>query len=117
MTKFEIDTGDAPPVHQKSYRHSESAKREIERQIDELLEAGIIEPSVSPWASPIVLVKKKTPPNANGSPSEQEFRLCIDYRHLNKLTKPIYYQMPSMLDVIDTLSQTSLTISPACPLV
>ena len=76
---------------QKPYRHSEPAKREIERQINDSLEAGIIEPSVSPWSSSVVLVRKKPPPGIEGENADPEFRLCIDYRHLNKLTKPIYY--------------------------
>src|SRR6218665_1308714 len=54
-----IDTGNATPIRQRSYRHSPAAKAEINKQIEEMLQAKIIEPSSSMWASPVVLVKKK----------------------------------------------------------
>ena len=54
-----IDTGDATPIKQRPYRVSPAVKKEIASQVDEMLEKGIIQESVSPWSSPVVLVKKK----------------------------------------------------------
>ncbi|GFV77193.1 hypothetical protein TNCV_444231 [Trichonephila clavipes] len=57
-------------------------------------ENDIIEPSSSPWASPIVLVRKK-----DGST-----RFCVDYRKLNGVTKKDSYPLPRIDDTLDTLS-------------
>ena len=77
---MDIDTGDSPPVCQKPYnlplKHAEWVKQELEM----LEKAGIISRSVSPWASPIVVVPKKSEP---GEPPKK--RLCVDYRVINSL--------------------------------
>ena len=77
---MDIDTGDSPPVCQKPYnlplKHAEWVKQELEM----LEKVGIIYRSVSPWASPIVVVPKKTEP---GEPPKK--RLCVDYRVINSL--------------------------------
>ena len=77
---MEIDTGNHPPIASKLYtlpiKHYEWAQREIET----LEKAGIIERSMSPWASPVVIVPKKS---ALGKPPRR--RMCIDYRRINKL--------------------------------
>ena len=57
---FKIETGIAKPIKQRPYRLSENSKLIVENQIKELLKLGIIEPSHSPWESPIILVKNKT---------------------------------------------------------
>ena len=77
---IDIDMGDHPPICQRPYilplKHAEWVKRELH-----ILEnAGVIVCSVSPWASPIVVVPKRS---ALGKPPKQQ--LCIDYRALNKL--------------------------------
>ena len=84
LLEVEIDTGDSPPITQKPYtlplKHTEWVQRELEI----LEKAGVIVRSVSPWASPIVVVPKRTTP---GEPPKQ--RLCIDYRALNSLLPPV----------------------------
>lgn len=95
-----IDTGDAKPVHQRFYRSSPAQKAEIDKQIQDMLNSDIIEPSTSPWASPVVLVKKK-----NG-----DFRFAVDYRHLNKVTKPMSFPLPRPDDVYDTIGESHAQI-------
>ncbi|MCG5051269.1 hypothetical protein L2164_21590, partial [Pectobacterium brasiliense] len=66
----------ANPVAKAPYRLAPSEMRELSNQLQELLEKGFIRSSTSPWGAPVLFVKKK-----DGS-----FRMCIDYRELNKLT-------------------------------
>ena len=94
LIQCEVDTGDAKPVMRPPYRYSEDAKREIERQCQELLDAGIIEISDSPWSSSVVLAKKK-----DGS-----YRMCVDLRSINKLVKPAYYPLPTLPQIFDTIA-------------
>lgn len=60
-----IDTGQQAPLRQRPYRVSSAERRVIDEQVDDMLKRGIIEPSNSPWASPVVLVKKKTDPSGS----------------------------------------------------
>ena len=84
LLEVEIDTGDSLPIIQKPYtlplKHTEWVQRELEI----LEKAGVIVRSISPWASPIVMVPKRTDP---GEPPKQ--RLCINYRTLNSLLPPV----------------------------
>lgn len=92
-----IDTGDAPPVASTPYRLSPARKEILKREIDALLASGIIEECDSPYASPVVLI-----PKPNG-----EFRLCIDYRKLNAVTKSDPYPLPRMDDLLQNAKQTA----------
>jgi hypothetical protein len=75
--KHSIDTGGAAPIRQPLRRSSPTQRAEVERQVEELLAKGLIQPSDSPWSSPVVLVDKK-----DGSK-----RLCLDYRRLNDVAQ------------------------------
>ncbi|MES9880089.1 MAG: reverse transcriptase domain-containing protein [Sedimenticola sp.] len=93
VVKHKINTGDAPPVKQHP-RRLPLAKRElVKEELTKMLQQGIIEPSQSPWSSPIVLVQKK-----DGST-----RFCVDYRKLNSLTYKDSYPLPRVDESIDTL--------------
>ena len=105
LVMHKIDTGDAPPVSRKPYKCSPEAQREITRQVNQMLEADIIEPSVSPWKSAVILVKK--PPNPDGSPN---YRFCIDYRALNKVTKMASCSMPVIDDVITAVTDAKAKV-------
>ena len=84
LVEMEIDTRDSPPITQKPYtlplKHAEWVQKELEI----LEKAGVIVRSVSPWASPIVVVPKRTAP---GEPPKR--RLCVDYQAINSLLPPV----------------------------
>ena len=94
--KCVIDTGDTPPVNKRAYRCSPKARKEIERQVEELLDNNIIEPSESCWSSPVVLVEKP----------DKSYRLCIDFGEVNKITKPMQWLLPTLDDVKDCLIES-----------
>lgn len=82
------------PVNLRPYRYSPAQKDEIERQVSKMLEQGIIQPSCSPYASPVLLVMKK----------DLTWRFCIDYRHLNAITVKNRYPLPIIEELIDELA-------------
>ena len=81
--EVEIDTGDSLPITQKPYTLPLKHTTWVQRELEILEKAGVIVRSVSPWASPIVVVPKRTAP---GEPPKQ--RLCVDYRALNRSITP-----------------------------
>ena len=83
----------AAPVARAPYRLAPSELKELSDQLQELLDKGFIRPSSSPWGAPVLFVKKK-----DGS-----FRMCIDYRELNKLTVKNRYPLPRIDDLFDQL--------------
>ena len=85
------------PVSKAPYRMAPAEMKELAAQLQELLDKGVIRPSVSPWGAPVLLVKKK-----DGS-----MRLCIDYRELNKLTIKNKYPLPRIDDLFDQLKGAS----------
>ncbi|KAL5580695.1 hypothetical protein UlMin_013137 [Ulmus minor] len=91
---FEIDLipGSAP-VSKAPYRMAPAELKELQVQLQELLDKGFIRPSHSPWGAPVLFVKKK-----DGS-----LRMCIDYRELNKLTIKNKYPLPRIDDLFDQL--------------
>ncbi len=88
-----IDTGDHPPIKQRSYRTAHKVQEQIREQVNEMLENGIIRGSNSPWASPVVLVLKK-----DGS-----VRFCTDYRKLNAITRKDSYPLPRINETLDVI--------------
>lgn len=96
VVKHVIDTGMARPIKQAPRRLAEEKQKIAAKEIEKMLEADIIEPSNSPWASPIVLVNKR-----DGST-----RFCVDYRRLNDVTVKDGYALPNIQDIFDTLKGT-----------
>lgn len=93
LVQHHINTGDHPPIRQRAYRVPEAQKRRIEQCIDEMLEQDIIQPSTSPWSSPVVLVRKP-----DGSD-----RFCVDFRKVNSVTK-VSYPLPRIAETLDVLN-------------
>jgi hypothetical protein len=81
------------PPARGPYRLTWAEQRELQRQLAELLEAGLIVPSTSPFAAPVLLVKKK----------DGTFRLCVDYRLLNKATVRDRFPLPLIQELLDRL--------------
>ncbi|GJT43198.1 putative nucleotidyltransferase, ribonuclease H [Tanacetum coccineum] len=94
QVEFRIDLiPGATPVAKSPYRLAPSEMQELSEQLQELQDKGFIRPSHSPWGAPVLFVKKK-----DGS-----FRMCIDYRELNKLTIKNRYPLPRIDDLFDQL--------------
>lgn len=86
-------------VYIKNYRLPYTQKTEINNQVKELLKNNLIEPTISEYNSPIILVPKKS---LDGEP---KFRLCIDYRAVNKNLIPDKFPLPRMDDILDNLGK------------
>ena len=84
LVEMEIDTRDSPPITQKPYTLPLKHAKWVQKELEILEKAGVIVRSVSPWASPIVVVPKRTAP---GEPPKR--RLCVDYRTINSLLPPV----------------------------
>ncbi|XP_042858103.1 uncharacterized protein LOC122244300 [Penaeus japonicus] len=95
LLEHDIETAGAQPIRQAPYRISGEKKTFLRSEIQRLQDQGLIRPSLSPWASPVVLESK-----AGGS-----FRLCIYCRKVNSVTKPDFYPLPRMDDIIDDLGK------------
>nr|GEY54263.1 putative reverse transcriptase domain-containing protein [Tanacetum cinerariifolium] len=94
QVEFQIDLiPKAAPVARAPYRLAPSKMQELSNQLQELANRGFIRPSTSPWGAPVLFVKKK-----DGS-----FRMCIDYRELNKLIVKNRYPLPRIDDLFDQL--------------
>ena len=93
-----IPTGDAGPSRQAPRRLPFHKQTEVRDHLEEMLTRGIIQPSCSPWAAPIVLVQKK-----DGST-----RFCVDYRRFNSVTKKDDFPLPRVDDSLDALGESEL---------
>ena len=93
-----IETGDTPPIRQQPRRVPFALRPEIARMVQEMLEQRVIEESSSPWASPVVLVKKK----------DGDLRFCVDYRRLNAVTRKDVFPLPRIDDLLDQLKGSAV---------
>ena len=84
LVKMDIDTGDSPPVSSRPYTLPLKHYEWVQREIESLERTGVITKSMSKWASPIVIVPKKS---ASGEPLKR--RLCVDFRKVNELQQEV----------------------------
>ncbi|KAK1419444.1 hypothetical protein QVD17_28611 [Tagetes erecta] len=98
QVEFQIElTPGAAPIARAPYRLAPAELQELSKQLQELLDKGFIRPSSSPWGAPVLFVKKK----------DGTFRMCIDYRELNKVTVKNRYPLPRIDDLFDQLQGSS----------
>lgn len=98
LVKHTIDTGDSRPLSQPPHRTSAAENETIDSLLDDMLQQGIVQPSNSPWASPVVLVRKH-----DGSP-----RFCVDYRWINGITRKDVYPLPRIDDTLHSLGNSTI---------
>jgi hypothetical protein len=96
LLTFNINTGDHRPVAQPLRPHPRAHLDVIDRQVDSMLQAGIIEPAASPWSANVVLVKKPGDP--------QKMRLTLDFRFLNQCTYKDKFPLPRINDCLDAMN-------------
>ena len=91
-----INVGTARPVKQRYYPLSKKLEEDMHRQVIEMLESGVIEPSTSAWSNPVVMIRK----------SNDTYRFCIDFRKLNAVSKADAYPLPYMDPILRKLKST-----------
>ena len=93
LVTMSIDTGDTHPQKQAPQRMPFVLRQEVAEQLKDMQRNGVIQPSCSPWSSPVVMVRKK-----DGS-----HRFCVDYRGLNAVTRADTFPLPRIDDLLDQL--------------
>src|SRR6266498_3373461 len=90
-----IITENVHPIKKHAYRTALKENAFIEKEINKMLEQGLIQPSTSPWSFPVVIVKKK-----NG-----QLSFCVNYKLLNDVTKKDTYPLPRINEILDVLNE------------
>ena len=95
LVEMGIETGDHPPIRQRPYRSPLTQRAVIEKHINDMLAAKIINLSSSPWASPLVTVPKK----------DGTTRMSVDFRNLNNISVKNAYPLPNIDDIFTHLGK------------
>ena len=98
LVEFTLDTEDEEPIAQRPYLTPMSLKEGVDTEIDWLLDKRYIQKSKSPWSSPIVTVRK---PNG-------KVRLCVDFKKINLITRPMTFFMPKIEQVIEAVGRAKV---------
>ncbi|XP_049316307.1 retrovirus-related Pol polyprotein from transposon opus isoform X1 [Bactrocera dorsalis] len=96
----EITTTSEEPIYTKSYPYPTNLRGEVEKQIKELLNNGVIRPSKSPYNSPLWIVPKKPGPSG-----EKKYRVVVDFKRLNAITIPDSYPIPDINNTLASLGE------------
>ena len=80
-------------MKQRPYRIPVHLNTVVNKQVNDMIERGVIRPSNSPWSSPIVLTPKK----------DGDYRFCVDFRRVNSVTKKDGHPMPCIDEILDQL--------------
>ena len=102
LVTMHMDTGDNPPIGEKPYTLPLKHYSWVQQEIETLEHAGVIKKNISPWASPIVLVPKKSAPG-----EAPRWRICVDFRKINEL-QPKMQRVDKQTDM-----QANLSLIPA----
>ena len=94
----QINTGTADPIYQQPYPSAFKQRELLQTEVTEMLKDEVIEPSSSPWSSPVILVKKK-----DGS-----YRFCVNYQKLNNVTIKDVYPLPRIDDTLSRLEKKQI---------
>lgn len=97
LIEHDIDIGEAKPIKQRFYPVSPAVEKVMYKEIDRMLELGVIEESTSPWSSPMRLVLKP-----------HKVRLCLDARKLNQVTKKDAYPLPNIDGIFSRLPKANI---------
>ena len=101
MLKHEIKIpSDQRPILQRPYKMGAKQKQILETMAAEMIDDGIVEPSVSPWGAPCLLIAKQ---------NKKNFRFVVDYRQLNKCTEFDAHALPTAEDALETFGASQLT--------
>ncbi len=98
IVTHKINTDNAIPIQKRAYRTSPKMQEVIQSHVDDMVAKGIVEASHSPWAAPIVMVRKK----------DGTWRFCVDYRGLNSVTIKDAHPLPRTDDTLDALRGSSI---------
>lgn len=96
LIQHTIYTGNAKPIKQRYYPMSPEKLKELNRELDKMLELDVVEPSRSGWNNPTLMT-----PKASG-----ELRFCLDSRKLNEVSKHDAYPLPYISQILDSLRNT-----------
>ena len=95
LVQHEIPLESNTPIRQRAYHTAPIEQQFIKEEVENMLKQGLIQPSESPWASPVVLVKKKN----------RKTRFCVDYRKLNSITRRDGYPLPRIDELLDSFGK------------
>ena len=101
MIKHKVDTEHYPPIRRRPYRVPSHQRDKVQQHIETMLKQGVIQPSTSPWADPVVLVQKKDGTDC----------FCVEYRWLNDITKKDSYPLPRVDDTLEPSVEPSISPS------